>query len=132
MTDMREALKPVLSFLDELAANAAPYRRKSLNPITIGGSAKLYAEGLRAALASAPGEPVAWGEFYGGVCKCVRLDKSVHCTEPLYRGASPRALDVEQIERIKKLLEAVRDYGGVATWRNEARELAVVLAKGSK
>ncbi len=46
----RLALEPVLSFLDELAANAEPGRRKALNPVMIGGSAKLYAEGLRAAL----------------------------------------------------------------------------------
>lgn len=46
----RLALEPVLSFLDELAANAEPGKRKALNPVLIGGSARLYAEGLRAAL----------------------------------------------------------------------------------
>lgn len=46
----RPALEPVLSFLDELAANGQSGQRKALNPVLIGGSAKLYAEGLRAAL----------------------------------------------------------------------------------
>lgn len=50
MTTPKEALEAVLSFLDELAMNAAPGKRQALNPITIGGSAKLYAEGLRASL----------------------------------------------------------------------------------
>jgi len=47
---LRGTLEPVLSFLDELAKNAEPGRRKALNPVLIGGSAKLYAEGVRAAL----------------------------------------------------------------------------------
>ena len=67
MTDMREALKPVLSFLDELAANAAPHRRKTLNPITIGGSAACTPKDY-VPHSHQRREPVAWGEFYGGVC----------------------------------------------------------------
>ena len=56
-----------------------------------GGS---FGYGYRAMLAASPPapaaevEPVAWGEFYGGRCAAVRLDRSVHCQTPLYTHPS--------------------------------------------
>lgn len=47
---------------------------------------------MLAASPAAPGaevEPVAWGEFYGGRCAAVRLDRSVHCQTPLYLSPPP-------------------------------------------
>jgi len=40
-------------------------------------------------------EPVAWGEFYGGRCAAVRLDRSVHCQTPLYTHPLAAAIRAE-------------------------------------
>jgi len=50
------------------------------------------------------GEPVAWGEDIDGKIVSVRLDKSRHCTVPLYRAPQPsgavKALDEDDYEEI--------------------------------
>lgn len=92
MTTPKEALEAVLSFLDELAANAAPGKRQALNPITIGGSAKLYADGLRASL---QGEDAV--ERVAG-CICQNQHRRGYCTEP----GCPYSMS-DAVEKVKAL-----------------------------
>jgi hypothetical protein len=52
--------------------------------------------------------PVAWAERIGGRIVSVRLDKSVHCTEPLYAAPPAAPLVREALERAEKYFELIR------------------------
>jgi len=85
-------------------------------------------------------EPVAWGEFYGGRCAAVRLDRSVHCQTPLY--LSPPPADAiraqarrEALEEAAKEMDRRRDDAtGICsprvTYSNAARAIRALAGKG--
>lgn len=98
---------------------------------------------MLAASPAAPGaevEPVAWGEFYGGRCAAVRLDRSVHCQTPLY--LSPPPADAiraqarrEALEEAAKEMDRRRDDAtGICsprvTYSNAARAIRALADNG--